>query len=422
MAPFCGNFRSMRLKVSFAASIMLLLFGILPSAAQPITPRTVGSRFLDEHPYESVGLIFSKIGRFGYRGSGAVARDQRLMYGCAHVIYDSGRWASSVRFARAYSGLSKPKPERFTKARGFHYLSGYRPTWWLPWWDWRHDYDFQDDFAVAYKGVNGSFGPPLGFYPDATRDVLDRSDVQKLIVGYPAKLAYWRIPGRHFMYQTGPFSNSLSRSVGNFFNLRNVSTGSGNSGGPVLVNYEGDWYLAGILVSISNYNRDSGIYVLNLVADEVASRALDTSEEGIRLTKISSRGGRIADGRKKSAQRVLNFSGNPRLGNSWDRAPGKSLGVPPSIRRVTFSLDLRGRRNDLKAYVRSPKGRIHYVAKPEPGSSELNISLKNLDLTEPFSASDPRGKWRVYFSDVVRGGPPARFVRTSLTLESRWKK
>jgi len=413
MLAFRATVIVMPTRILLAASFLLVGLGILPATAQQYWPRQVPNYLLNEHPYDSVGLVFSKVGRGLYRGSGAVARDERLMYGCAHVIYDRGVWASSVRFARAYSGFAKPKSGRFTKARGFHYISGYSPRW----WGWFPDWDFGNDFAIAYKGANGTFGPHLGHYRDATTNLLERTDVEKLIVGYPSTIAYLRKPGRYFMYRTGSFFRNLYPESGNYFGIDGLSTGKGNSGGPVLTQYQGKWYLAGILVS--GNRRDAGVYVLNPAADEVARRALDTGEKGIRLTRSSFRYGLIADGGKKFARRTLNFSGNSSLGNFGDTARGKSLGVPPSIRRVKLSLDIRGRQGDLVAYVRSPKGRIHFVAKP---NLQNNIFLRDLDLTEPFSATDPRGKWAIFFRDRVPGGPRAQFVSTSLTLESRWER
>jgi hypothetical protein len=386
---------------------LILLTGLSPVLGQQFYPyRLSGSWLRSTPPYSSVGLIYSKVGRYSFTGSGAVAQDKRLMYGCAHVIYDRGKWASSVRFARGYSSYYAPKSRNFTAARGFHYLSGYTPNW--------YDDFFEADFAVAYKGNSGSFGPPLGWYTSSQEDLTDGSKT-KTILGYPAKVDYTGRTGRYYMHQTGSFYRALEQIYLDYYDVPYVSTGPGNSGGPVLMSDdEGYWYIAGILVS--GNRQHAGVYALNPVADELAQRALSSSSEGMVRTRRAMGWSRIPDAKKKYSFRTMDFSSGPTTNDGT--VSGRSLGMPPSIRVVSCSMEIYARQGDIDAYVRSPRGRIQYVA--QRGNPESELVFVERDLTSRFSGTTARGKWRLYFRDMVRGGGSSYFGSAALAITSRW--
>ena len=74
---------------------------------------------------ESAGYLESQIGRYLYRGSAVVARDPKLLFSCAHLFYEKGRWASSYRFARAWDADTYPEASQMVAPRGFKYFTSY---------------------------------------------------------------------------------------------------------------------------------------------------------------------------------------------------------------------------------------------------------------------------------------------------------
>ena len=53
---------------------------------------------------ESTGFMESYAAGGWYRGSAVIARDPKLIYSCAHLFYENGKWATDYYFHRAYHG------------------------------------------------------------------------------------------------------------------------------------------------------------------------------------------------------------------------------------------------------------------------------------------------------------------------------
>src|SRR5688572_7245907 len=80
----------------------------IPAASAQTYPHRVQQADLSSAPHNSTGLLFAEVGNYTYRGSAAVARDERLLYSCAHVLYDEGVWATTGRFARVWHDTDSP--------------------------------------------------------------------------------------------------------------------------------------------------------------------------------------------------------------------------------------------------------------------------------------------------------------------------
>jgi hypothetical protein len=385
--------------------LICLLFSALGICAQPAIgatdwyPKRVDGSVLNVAPYDSVGFVTSSFGKKQFSGSGAVAKDERLLYCCAHVVYENGRWADSVSFARSYNNISRPPALNY--ARGFRILEGYAANKY-------NDY-FDYDFSVAYKGAAGSFGPALDIASDPENS-LTTTDHEKMILGYPAYLDYDAgydryDPGYYYLHQTGPFNHAFEADTYDFgytpylfpyLVTEGVTTGPGNSGGPVLVEEGGDWKLAGILISGSYTG--IGIYTLNSASEAAAADVLGLSLDGISRTASMRKAVKLKDASRK--YRSVNF---------------KFSGMPPETTKVVLHMSVTtANPAEMDAFLRSPSGRNYPVVLSGSGHIEM-------DLSGPFaSGGSDTGLWTLFIRDALPGVAIA-LQSAGLTLTSRWK-
>lgn len=356
---------------------------------QPIYP---GESILYSEPYTSAGFISAKVGRGRYRGSGAVARDGQLIYSCAHLFYDEGQWATEVSFARGYTGKNKPPKKASTVVRGYHILAGYSPNY--------YDSDFPDDFAVAYG--NFSFGTPLEVLAPAQANSGLTSPALKIILGYPADLDYNWDPGFHYLHQTGPFPNVFQQSSGVYYEATRVSTGGGNSGGPVLLYESGNYKLAGILVSGDDYGTFAGIYALGSASEQAAELALDYIANGAPERSGLRKPIFMRDGSSRYARTILRFKG-----------------VPPFVTKASMALDVYARRGEVDISLRSPSGRVHVLVDSLDSSTWSNARTDAIDVSSTFGGSmDANGSWTLSYRDLL-SGDPAYLSAAVLTLYTK---
>ena len=340
---------------------------------QPIYP---GEPWLYAEPYTSAGFVSVKVGRDSYRGSGAVARDSRLIYSCAHLFYDSGLWATGVRFARGYTGKARPPKKASVAVRGYYFLAGYAPNM-----------EFSNDFAVAYG--SSSFGPPLGVLPTSEAVSGLTGPGSKMILGYPADLDYTWERGYHFLHQTGPFPTRFQQLSGPWYEAVGVSTGGGNSGGPVLLPKDGSYKLAGILISGDDYGEAAGIYALSTASEAASNLALDYVENGAPERASIRKPMLMKDGATRFSKTTLTFKK-----------------IPPFITRANLDLLIFCQRGEVDAVLRSPAGRTHVVVDSSNRSTWANTDNENIDISSSFaSSSDANGRWTLSYRDSVPGAP-----------------
>jgi hypothetical protein len=391
-------YTQMKLWRVFAVGIVSALSVTQAGAWYYAWARPVGSWEPYYPPYNSVGLVETIVAGEPYRGSAAVARDHRLLYSCGHLVYDNGRWASVFRFLRSYHSYYRPLWYQYRAARGYFKLAGYTPFGYF--------YDFDDDFAVAYTGATGWFGPPLQTHPNPIAGV--ESFEEKMVLGYPSDLdhTYLFDTGRYYLHRTGPFTQryydeNVYQEGGEYW-LEGVTTGGGNSGGPLLVKDQGQYKLAGVLVS-GSYLGGSGVYVLGGEAEQLADAALNWAANGSTATRWAWPSGWIQNASSTYASRTFNFTG-----------------VPSQTMEVTMNLGIyTGRRGDLDAFVRSPAGRYRVIAWRNAANSQANLVLQNEDITSNFQYYGAAGTWTLYFRDVFSGNP-SWFQYASLSVRSRW--
>jgi subtilisin-like proprotein convertase family protein len=370
----------------------LLVAGLVSttSAHAQYYPIRVDSSSLDSAPYRSTGLVFAE----NYRGSAAVARDSRLLYTCAHLLYGDGIWATDVAFARGWHSSVSPTSSQMIGVRGYRYYATYGGT--------NSATDFSLDFAIGYRTATTSFGTALGYYEDGGA-ALRSSSIKKLVLGYPAKRDYDGAAGYYYQHRTGPFTGSMRQVSGSYHTISGVTTGGGNSGGPVLAYESGTYSLAGILVSGST--NSMGVHGLDDAASTMAKNALaylnTTTTPGVSKTVSNTSSLRLTDGSTSYSSRSLTVSG-----------------LPVSTTAASFTLRIETTyRGDLDVYLRSPAGRVQWVKKHSPSDASANLSVNDASYTSTFAGANPNGTWQVYMRDYYQGDR-ATFKTASLKVTS----
>ena len=216
--------------------------------ASPISPSNYGS-----YPYNFTGLLTvpkkSNL-LIEQDGSGAVVKNPRVVFSCAHVVFDNGvvagavdPWLNQVNW---YLGWASGSPPLFggQLLRGYYYYVDYA-TAALSNKD--SPQSFSRDFVIHYAYENTAGGGYAGYWDDGVTQL--KSNSIKLITGYPSGNYASGDSRKYLMHSTGPFPRALSVVNGDYLLASEVSTGGGNSGGPVWVSDGTQYFFAGVLVS-----------------------------------------------------------------------------------------------------------------------------------------------------------------------------
>lgn len=389
---------------SVSVAVLACLAASSAFAWEQHTPERVresypGTDLTTTAPYSSAGFVRTIVGKQTFSGSGAVAQDKRLLFTCAHLMIEKGRWSMLTGFRRAWDSEYSPDDSGTVFARGYYVFSSYTGTR-------NRGYDFDLDFAVAYAKAGEVFGPDALALnaagptdPDGLENLTSVS-VQKTILGYPSYLDHNFEEGYYYMHQTGPFTGAgpsfeaFTQELGSYYGIDYVTTGPGNSGGPLLVRRDGDWMLAGILVSGSF--RSAGIYAIDSYAKSLANSALadangDTVDAGGSSASATARLTRpiaLTDGTSKYSSLRIAFRG-----------------IVGRVTKVLLDLNITAqKKGDLDAYVRSPAGRIYVLASSDPATAGSNLVLDDQDISGAFSRTNPNGNWQVFVRDNEPNG------------------
>ena len=219
-------------------------------AAQTYTASPITSANYSAYPYNFTGIITAPDRSSGLIdfGSGAVVRNPRVVYSCAHVVFDTDAldpWLNNVRWYLGWSsGSSQPSQYSGQAMRGYYYYVGYAASALS---SQTSSASFSQDFVVHYAYENTGNGGYAGYWTDGISQLL--STRTKLITGYPVGNYATGDSRKYLMHNTGPFTRAFSTTYGDYVGINEVSTGHGNSGGPVWVSDGTGYYFAGVLVS-----------------------------------------------------------------------------------------------------------------------------------------------------------------------------
>lgn len=321
-----------------------------------------------EFANQSVGLMETRVRNGYYRGSATVARDERILYSCAHIVYERGVWAKDYTFHRAWHERRFPAQRLGASPRGFHYFAAYARA--ARYTNGESNASFANDFTVFYG--NQSFGPAARVQEDS--GALLRATGEKRIIGYPAIIDFTRKRGFAYQHNTGWFPNGGYQVRDGFHEFFGVSTGSGNSGGGVFLRdpVNGEDLLAGILVS--GGFRNAGVVAMDSSTRSLARTAIGSSYASWMIANAN----RSSLGRNSgSLVRALPVEGQT-----------------GSVESISLDLDLSGVQGTTPVvFLQSPTGRIQRIAVLKAGAGV--VRLRDHDLGDAFRGSDPSGKWLV---------------------------
>lgn len=326
------------------------------------------------------------------RGSAVVARDRRLVYTAAHLLFDGARWASVFRVVPGWDAATTPDVALGVVPRGFRHFAGYADTALVHGGNAPATFDL--DFAVFYAAT--SFGTPLSTLADSGARLRD-AGVQKRIAGYPVVFDADGTAGFAFQHATPAFGLAATRSLGAYHLFNGVSTGPGNSGGPVFVEDAGGALRVGGIL-LSGTAASAGVYALDADAEALAGDALgDVVTVGSRAfaNKVALR---LPDNQATYRERAVTVRG--------------FTGALRSL-ALTLSIDTP-RRGDLDAYLVSPAGRVQWVLRHRAGTDGA-VHLTRQVYTARYAGQAANGKWRLRMRDL-RAGATATFRAVTLTV------
>jgi subtilisin-like proprotein convertase family protein len=338
----------------------------------------------------SVGLMMVWEDEFISRGSGVVAWDPKLVFSCAHVISDDGLWSSDpFSFHPGYNSPTEPSSELDGIAlRSYRYFAEYSSNVVQRGGNSKEAYDL--DFVIFH--ANQDVADAYGYWTDGGGALA--SDRWKLIAGYPATIRLTGEDGFYYQHSTDFFTQKAFKFYRSYYDLGNVTTGSGNSGGPVFV-YDGDIpYLAGILVS--GDRKSVGVRALDADTKSMAENLLGVDSKTRTFRNSSSF--MLPDGARKFSSRSVEVSG-----------------FSSNVKSLKFGLDISTTyRGDLEVYLKSPTGRIHWISKRKGGRAK-NLVVKNADYSKKFAGFAANGKWTLHMRDASKHDR-ARYKNFSLTI------
>lgn len=335
------------------------------------------------------GYVQANPGGSWYRGSGAVVRHPQLVYSCAHLLYENGRWATNIRFHRAHHSSVSPFTSGGVGARGYRRFASYSSQ------GSETNAAYNLDFIVLYSNTSYNTSA-LGWYNDGSAAL--RSTSWKRILGYPSDVDYTGVNGYAYQHATDWSSDRASRTYGTFHRLNDTSTGGGNSGGPVVVwdASQSKYYAAGVLVSGSSTT--AGVRAFDNNSHTMASNALGVLGIGSgnnpapSPTTVSTRIYRNSD-------QVLLQDAAPRFTAFEVNTSGHSGNTQELRFWCNISTPWRG---DIEAYLVSPAGRVRWIVDNEGGSAD-HVIVTNQNFSYAFRNDSANGRWRLFLRDTAVG-------------------
>ncbi|HEY1111524.1 MAG TPA: hypothetical protein VGE76_22910, partial [Opitutaceae bacterium] len=187
---------------------LAVLLSASAALAQTYTANQIpaGNTAYDSYPYNFTGMI--TVPNFG-SGSGAVVRHPKVVFSCAHVVFDKSAvdpWLSNVHWHRAWESGTAPSFSGGQTLRSYYRYTGYAAAARA---QQNSSQSFSMDFVVHYAFENTAGGGYAGWWNDGVSQ-LKSSTRTKLITGYPAGLYPGGNSGKYLMHRTGPFTRAFS--------------------------------------------------------------------------------------------------------------------------------------------------------------------------------------------------------------------
>jgi V8-like Glu-specific endopeptidase len=368
----------------FLSGSLLVIAGPKTKSPSKIDPDTIGKA-----PYRFNGVVHTGTAR----GSGFCAWNQRTFFSAAHVVYEESGWGAPPYWLPTVNADDVSTKDGFL-SRGYFRLNRYAEI-------------------VDAQGTSAAFGKDV-ILAYAFKDLIPgkpakvnfkgaealRENGPKLITGYPAINSYKDVPtdGYH-LYETGPFKNRFRHSSNGSLLTTRITTGPGNSGGPIWTMSKNQrWKASGILVGglpsetvIYSFTKD--LNALTRAAAPIVKKKPGTPfpVRGVSASTLFfpyTRSHKLPDGTDKWSSFIVGVRG---------------FGEGAKLTSAKLSLNIKTKhRGDLQVYVIAPGGYTALIHNEE-GAGKNNLKFRNLDLTDAFAEIDPNGKWAVRVRDRLKG-------------------
>ena len=357
----------------------------------------IDESLLTEWPYSLNGVVMSG----PYRGSGFIAQHPNLFITAAHVLHDDDqhRWLSPPRWFGQVNSLEEPDGVG-ASSRGYFRWASYTDevTRSGP----NSPDAFKRDVALVW-----SFSPFTSEAPapiDYKGAANLRAGIPSMITGYPAIIDYTGEEGNYLLHSTREEVTNY-KGAGNYLTATHISTGPGNSGGPVWVRGDdGNWKAGGILVS--GRPSEDGLNGFTSEIKTLFKSAEPVLADPVRNLKPPAKVGSsmrlamlakpktIPDGRPKWTRIPLNLGNFPE---------GAGIGT------VTLNLTITtGHIGDLVVALVGPDGTSALLHNSE-GAGTNDLVFDDMDLSGEFRGTAAgengiiSGKWQLYVQDRLTG-------------------
>ena len=372
--------------------VILSLTGNLVSSADPKTtsPVMIDSSELGREPYRFNGVVRTSTAR----GSGFCAWHNRTFFSAAHVVYGDTAWeVPPLWYPLNHSQTVSRKTG--IQSRGFFRWTSYAD---LVADDLTNADNFSRDVIVGYAFKDLIDGSPAPLNRNGEADLRQKNET--MITGYPAENAYYGkdIEG-YYLHQTGPKVTLYKHFSGDAVTTTLLTTGPGNSGGPVWVkDAKSTWRASGILVGglpseCVVYGFSNDIRSLTRAVTPVIQKEIEVPlvVEGVSATSLIypyDKATKIPDGIHK-----------------WTSFPIRVDGFAPDAAATVVKLSLRlqtTHRGDLQVMLVAPGG-ASSVVHNEEGADGQNLVLNEKDYSVGLADIKANGTWFLRVQDRLKG-------------------
>lgn len=399
------------------------MFLLLPAMAGVIEPppKTNSAAPVDEaniglNPFAFNGMVLSDYGQ----GSGVVAANPKVFFTAAHVLFDAegDGWSQPPQWAGG-GNAEGPLPPQIvqTESRGYFRWSSYAGHALAA--GQNSSSAFATDVAPAW-GLQPFFGgTPAELDFNGYKKLKKHTDLS-MITGFPAILDYTGDPGDGKLHATAPEFTDFKEDASQYLYATHISTGPGNSGGPVwLQETSGDWNASGILVS--GRPSEAGIYAFTPSIKSLLKAASPLVGDVRKSVKNASKGigtsvGRYVMPKPKKIPDGL---------HKWTKIPVNVQRFEADTEVYEVYVDLTittEHRGDLMVALLSPSGAISMLHDGEGAGADdpvLDDWLVTFDDDEANQdVGGPNGTWALLVQDRLTGDP---CVVTRFELEIRSK-
>ncbi len=388
--------------------VMLAGTTLAPAAeSKTLNPVRVAARQIDEDPFRVNGVVLN--GEF--RGSGFCAWNRKTFLSAAHVVFDgtAGKWGEPPVWNPKANAKTLDESKSI-QSRGYYRWTNYSEIVAL---DGNNGDAFGRDVILGFSFKKLIPGKPAVLNLKGVSDL--KRPIKTMITGYPAENDYLGVPiNGFFLHKTGPGVTPYKVSSNKALHATLVSTGGGNSGGPVWTrNPDLSWTAAGVLVG--GLPSEATVYAFSGDINSL-TRAV-TPLIGKNLPES------ISVGNASASSRFYVYDHSKAIPDGvpkWTDFPisvdGFELGETVKTVKISFKIKT-SHQGDLQVILTGPGG-FGKVLHNEEGAGKDDLVLVDEDVSEAFTDIDPAGKWLLRVQDRLKGDiATVQYVQLEIAAE-----